>query len=176
MTEPLIFLDLETTGLDVRTDVILEIGMIATTSDLEVLSDFMNVVHQPDKTLDSMNEWCINQHGASGLTKDSRESAYSLQAAEQNALDFVGNYAPIQGSAIMCGNTINFDRQFLLFHMRGLHDWFHYRNIDVSGIKTLGKLWYPQLEQLNKKGSHRTLGDLHDSIEELKYYREKIFK
>jgi oligoribonuclease len=176
MTELLVWVDLETTGLDVRTDVILEVGIIVTTPKLEILDEFMQVVHQHDKVLDSMNEWCINQHGASGLTRDSRESTYSLQVVEQNALDFIERYAPTQGTAVMCGNTISFDRQFLQFHMRALHDWFHYRNIDVSGIKTLGKLWYPELEQLNKKGNHRTLGDLHDSIEELKYYQERIFK
>ncbi len=176
MIESLIFLDLETTGLDVREDVILEVGMIATTSDLDILDEFMQVIHQHDKLLDSMNEWCINQHGASGLTKDCKESTYSQQAVEQNALDFIERYAPKQGSAVMCGNTVGFDRQFLQFHMRALHDWFHYRSIDVSGIKTLGRLWYPQLEQMNKKGGHRTLGDLHDSISELAYYREAIFK
>lgn len=172
----LVWVDLETTGLDVRTDVILEVGMIVTTSDLDVIDEFMQVVHQPDKVLDSMGEWCINQHGSSGLTKDSKESLTSDLVVEQNALDFLEKHIPTQGSAVMCGNTIGFDRQFLQFHMRGLHDWFHYRSIDVSGIKTLGRLWYPDLEPLNKKGSHRTLGDLHDSLEELRYYRENIFK
>ena len=176
MPETFVFLDLETTGLDVRADHILELGMIVTTPELEVVDKFVQVVHVSDEILESMSAWCINQHGFSGLTKESRESTTELPMTEQLALDFLEQYAPQQGTAIMCGNTISFDRLFLQFHMRGLHDWFHYRNIDVSSIKTLARVWYPAIEPLNKVGSHRTLGDLEDSIEELGYYRRLMFK
>lgn len=173
----LIWLDLETTGLDVRECTILELGMIVTTDDLEPIDYFMQVIHQPDRILESMGEWCINQHGASGLTKESRESVKELPLAEQEAMDFVEkHFPPTVERPVMCGNTIGFDRQFLQFHMRGLHDEFHYRSIDVSGIKILGRIWYPHLEQLSIKGGHRTIADLKDSIEELRHYRKTIFK
>lgn len=173
----LIWIDLEMTGLDPDHDRILEMAVIVTDSQLNILEESpVLVVHQSDEVLTSMNEWCIQTHGESGLTDRVRASTLTEAEAEAQMLAFVQRYTPT-GESPMCGNSIGQDRRFLWRHMPKLHDHFHYRNIDVSTIKELARRWRPELlEQHIKKGSHLALDDIRESIEELQFYRRTFFK
>ncbi len=133
----LVWLDLEMTGLEPDRDVIMEIATVVTDSDLNVLAEGPCLaVHQPDAVLDTMDPWCIEQHGKSGLTQRCRESKVSALDAQARTLEFLAKWcAP--GKSPLCGNTIGQDRRFLVKYMPRLHDFFHYRSIDVSSIKEL---------------------------------------
>ncbi|MCS5558692.1 MAG: oligoribonuclease [Oceanospirillaceae bacterium] len=169
----LIWLDLEMTGLDPEQDVIIEIATIVTDPHLNVLAEGPSIViHQSDSVLASMNEWCINQHGKSGLTQRVRESSVSCAQAEQQTIAFLKTLVDI-GHSPMCGNTISQDRRFLVKYMPQLEAHFHYRNVDVSTLKELARRWRPELlDGLKKGGSHLALDDIRDSIAEMAYYRE----
>jgi oligoribonuclease len=175
-TDNLIWIDLEMTGLDPDHDYILEIATIVTDANLNVIAEGPNlVVHQPDSVLDNMNEWCINQHGKTGLTQKCRESTLTEREAEQQTIDFLMDYVD-RGASPMCGNSIGQDRRFLDRHMPELESYFHYRNLDVSSVKELAKRWKPDvLKTLKKQGSHLALDDIRDSIYELAHYREHFF-
>jgi oligoribonuclease len=172
----LIWIDLEMTGLDPDTDVIIEIATIVTDSNLNVLAEGPSiVVHQPDLILDTMNEWCVNQHGKSGLTQRVRDSKISLEEAEQQTIDFVSQFVD-KGKSPICGNSIGQDRRFLVREMPALEEYFHYRNLDVSSVKEIARRWKPELlAGLKKNGSHLAMDDIKDSIDELRYYREHFF-
>lgn len=177
LAENLVWLDLEMTGLDPRTDRILEVAVIVTDPDLNILAEGPVIaVHQPESVLESMNEWCVETHGKTGLTERVRQSTISEAEAEKITIDFLKQYAE-PGKSPMCGNTIGQDRRFLFNYMSDLHDFFHYRNIDVSTLKELARRWKPELlKGVTKEGSHKAIEDIRESIEEMKFYREHFIK
>ncbi|KEI69934.1 oligoribonuclease [Endozoicomonas elysicola] len=176
-SDNLIWIDLEMTGLDPVNDRILEIATIVTDSQLNILEEGPVIaVHQGDEVLDAMNEWCVNTHGATGLTDRVRASTISERQAEQITLDFLRKHVD-QGISPMCGNSIGQDRRFLWRYMSELNDYFHYRNIDVSTLKELARRWKPELlTQFSKKGTHLALEDIRESIDELRFYRQHFIK
>ena len=173
----LVWLDMEMTGLNPDTDRIIELAMVVTTSDLEVVAESpVWVVHQPDSILDGMDEWNTNTHGKSGLTARVRASTLDVATVEAQALAFLKEYVPERGSP-MCGNSIGQDRRFMARWMPTMEAYFHYRNLDVSTLKELAKRWKPEiLAGLVKEGRHEALADIYESIMELKYYREHFIK
>ena len=173
----LIWLDLEMTGLEPKTDVILEIATIITDSQLNVLAEGpVFAIHQSDEVLNNMNAWCIDHHGQSGLTQRCRESKTSLEQASAETLAFIKPYVT-KGKSPMCGNSIGQDRRFINQYMAEFEDYFHYRNIDVSTIKELARRWKPEvLDKVVKTGAHLAMDDIRESIEELKVYKEHFFQ
>jgi oligoribonuclease len=173
----LIWIDLEMTGLDTGKDYIIEIATIVTDSQLNILAEGpVLAIHQPDPVLKRMDEWNTRQHGGSGLTERVRKSTLTEAQAERLTIKFLSEYVPANASP-MCGNSICQDRRFLARCMPELERYFHYRNLDVSSIKELAMRWSPTVAQGFKKGStHLALDDARDSIRELQYYREQLFK
>jgi oligoribonuclease len=173
----LIWLDLEMTGLSPEQDLILEVATVVTDSNLNTIAEGPVIaVHQPDHILDSMNDWCINQHNKSGLVDRVRNSTITEQQAEEMTLTFLSQYV-VNGRSPMCGNSICQDRRFLAKWMPTLADFFHYRNLDVSSIKILAQHWAPNLiKNFYKESTHVALQDIYDSIAELKFYREHFFR
>jgi oligoribonuclease len=173
----LVWLDMEMTGLFPDTDRIIELAMVMTDSQLNVIAEApVWVVHQPDSVLDAMDEWNRNTHGRSGLTEKVKAATTDEAAIETAALEFLKLHVPRMASP-MCGNSICQDRRFMARYMPVLEDWFHYRNLDVSTLKELCKRWKPELAKgLKKHGKHEALADIYESIDELKYYREHFLK
>ncbi|KIG15615.1 3'-to-5' oligoribonuclease [Enhygromyxa salina] len=172
---PLIWIDMEMTGLDPDTEKVLEIATLITNADLELIAEGPElVIHQPDEVLDAMGEWCVEHHGASGLTELARASTLTVEEAERQTLAFVQAHCP-PGQSPLCGNTIGQDRRFLVRHMPALERFFHYRSVDVTTLKELCQRWYPTLPGIAKAETHRALDDIRESIAELRYYREHMF-
>lgn len=173
----LVWIDLEMSGLDVESDVILEIATIVTDSDLEVLAEGPElVIDQPEAILEGMDEWNTKHHGESGLTDAVRESSLSVDDAETKTLQFIKQYCH-RDSAPLCGNSVWQDRRFLARYMPRLEQFLHYRIIDVSSVKELVRRWYPdEVSAPSKEQSHRALDDIRESIRELAYYREHVFE
>ena len=170
----LIWIDLEMTGLDPDKERIIEIATLVTDSDLNILAEGPNfIISQAKEILDSMDEWNQNQHGKSGLIEEVIESNITEQAAEIETLDFISKYVGEKISP-MCGNTVSHDRRFLSKYMPRLEEYFNYRHIDVSSFKEVAVRWMNEAQVYEKKGSHRALGDIKESVEELKFYK-KIF-
>lgn len=171
----LIWMDLEMTGLNPQEDTILEIATIVTDINLNIIEVGPEIaIYQDDEVLDGMNEWCQVHHNQSGLVERVRNSKISLKEAEEQTLEFIQQHVP-KGIAPLCGNSIHQDRNFLTAYMPKLNAHFHYRNVDVSTLKELVSRWYPNLEKFEKQGKHTALEDIKESIDELKYYRKKIF-
>ena len=171
------WLDMEMTGLYPETDRIIEVAMIITDSNLNVLaqSDVL-VVHQSDELLNGMDAWNTSTHGRTGLTERVRASTASEAEVEQNLLDFMAQWLPEKTSP-MCGNTIHQDRRFMVRYMPQLEAYFHYRNLDVSTLKELARRWNPELAKgVVKRCTHQALDDILESIEEMRYYREHFLK
>ncbi len=171
----LIWIDLEMTGLDPNKEKIIEIATIVTDKDLNILAEGpMMAVTQPKALLDQMDSWCVEHHGQSGLTQRVLDSQITDQQAEQATIEFLQQWID-PGKSPMCGNSIGQDRRFLVRYMPKLHDYFHYRNIDVSTLKELSKRWKPQiLDGFKKQNKHLALDDIRESIQELEYYRQHL--
>ena len=173
----LVWLDMEMTGLDPDSDRIIEVAIVVTDAQLNMVSQApVLVVHQPDSVLDAMDDWNKSTHARSGLIDKVKASTLGERAVEDQLLTFLAQHVPGKTSP-MCGNSICQDRRFLARHMPRLEAYFHYRNLDVSTLKELAKRWKPEIAKgLVKQGKHEALADIHESIEELKYYREHFLK
>jgi oligoribonuclease len=173
----LIWLDMEMTGLNPDTDRIIELAVVVTDSQLNIVAESpVLVVHQPDSVLDAMDDWNKSTHGRTGLIERVRASTLDEAAAEAQMLAFLQQYVPVRASP-MCGNSICQDRRFMARWMPALERHFHYRNLDVSTLKELCKRWKPEIARgVVKKGRHEALADILESIEELRYYRENFLR
>ena len=173
----LVWLDCEMSGLEPDTERLLEIAVVVTGPHLEPLVEGpVFVIHQSDVLLDQMDAWNKRTHGKSGLVNKVRASSVSEAQAEQQLLDFLADYVP-KGASPLCGNTIGQDRRFLVKYMPRLEGFFHYRNLDVSTLKELAKRWRPELySAFKKQQQHTALADVHESIDELVYYRRTFLK
>ncbi|NIQ00378.1 MAG: oligoribonuclease [Nitrospinaceae bacterium] len=172
----LVWMDLEMTGLDPETEVIIEIATIITDAELNILEEGpVVVISQNDEILNQMDEWNQRTHGASGLTQKVRESTISIEEAEMATLEFIKKYVPYN-IAPLCGNSVGQDRRFLYKYMPHVSNYLHYRNIDVTSIKEIVKRWYPKGPKFPKKSDeHKALVDIRESIAELVFYREHFF-
>ena len=176
MTSPLIWIDLEMTGLDPENQVIVEIASVVTDDQLNVIGEGPDMaIRHSSSILSRMEPWSLKHHTESGLLERIKASPYACKNAEEETLRFISRYCK-EGASPMCGNTIGQDRRFLVKHMPTLEKFFHYRNIDVSSVKELVKRWYPALPSFTKKKAHLALSDILESINELRYYREKVFR
>ena len=174
----LAWLDLEMTGLDPATDVIVEIATLLTDDDLKEVAVGPNLtVHQPPKVLDRMSERVRSMHTSNGLLDAIAASATSLGEAGEATLDFLRDHIPKPGTVPLCGNSIGTDRRFLTASLPEVDAYFHYRSIDVSTIKELARRWHPEVASSapEKTGGHRALDDIRESIAELRHYREHLF-
>ena len=169
----LIWIDMEMTGLVPDSDRIIEVALLVTDPQLEVIAEGpVLVLHQPDEVLAAMDSWNKGVHGKSGLIDKVKASTLDEAAVEARLLEFLAPLVPA-GASPMCGNSICQDRRFLARSMPRLEAYFHYRNLDVSTLKELVKRWKPELAKgLKKEGRHEALADILDSIEEPKYYRK----
>jgi len=172
-----IWIDLEMTGLDTQNDHIIEIATVVTDRDLHVLAEGpVLAIFQSDETLARMDDWNKKHHGESGLIERVRGSRIAESDAEKLTLSFLQRWVPA-GASPMCGNSICQDRRFLARWMPELEAYFHYRNLDVSTLKELAGRWAPHIKDgFRKKNSHRALDDILESIGELRYYREHLFR
>lgn len=176
--EELVWIDCEMTGLNLRNDRLIEIAVLVTDADLNILGDGLDVViHAPDEALDSMVDVVAQMHKRSGLTEEVRASTVDLATAERLVLDYIRGHVKQAKTAPLCGNSIATDRGFIARDMPELDEYLHYRMIDVSSIKELCRRWYPRIYfgQPEKGLAHRALADIHESIRELRYYRRTAF-
>jgi len=173
----LIWIDMEMSGLDPDSDRILEVALVVTDSALNTLAEGpVLVVHQPDAVLAAMDDWNRSTHAKSGLTEKVKAATLTEPQAEARLLAFLAEHVPAKASP-MCGNSVHQDRRFLARYMPALEAHFLYRNLDVSTLKELAKRWKPEIMAgLVKHGKHEALADIYESIAELKYYREHLFK
>ncbi|HEU4422706.1 MAG TPA: oligoribonuclease [Pilimelia sp.] len=178
MADLLVWVDCEMTGLDLDKDALIEVAVLVTDPDLNVLGDGVDVViHADEAALAGMPDVVREMHEKSGLTDAVRQSTVTLRQAEDLVLEYVTQYVPDPRSAPLCGNSIATDRGFLARDMPRLDAHLHYRMIDVSSIKELCRRWYPRVYfgQPAKGLSHRALADIRESIRELEYYRRTVF-
>ncbi len=173
----LIWVDLEMTGLDPETDRIIEVAVVVTDANLNVLAEGpVYAIHQTDAVLNGMDAWNKGTHGRSGLIDRVKASNITEAMAEDALIDFLIDYVP-RGKSPMCGNTICQDRRFMAKTMPKLEAFFHYRNLDVSTLKELARRWKPELiDGFKKQQKHTALADIMESIDELKYYREHFIR
>ncbi|MCA1247130.1 oligoribonuclease [Massilia sp. MS-15] len=173
----LVWLDMEMTGLDPDTDRIIEVAVVVTDADLNIIAEGpVFAIHQSDETLDKMDNWNKGTHGKSGLIDRVKASTVTEAQAEQELIAFLKKYVPANKSP-MCGNSICQDRRFMARGMPKLEAFFHYRNLDVSTLKELCRRWKPELASgFKKHQKHTALADIVESIEELRYYREHFIK
>ncbi len=176
-TDRLVWMDLEMSGLDPETNRILEAAILVTDGQLEIIAEGPElVIHQPDALLDGMDEWNTKHHGQSGLTARVRASTVTEADAQAQLVAFVAAHVPARG-APLAGTSIHQDRVFVQRYLPALAAHLHYRNVDVSTVKELVRRWYPQAYEARptKKGTHRALDDIRESVEELRYYRKVCF-
>ena len=176
--DELVWIDCEMTGLDLKSDRLIEIAVLVTDAELNILGDGIDVViHAPDEALSGMIEVVAQMHDRSGLTEEVRASTVDVPAAEEMVLDYIRSHVKQAKTAPLAGNSIATDRGFIARDMPALDDYLHYRMIDVSSIKELCRRWYPRIYfgQPEKGLAHRALADIHESIRELQYYRRTAF-
>ncbi|WWD03092.1 hypothetical protein V865_001138 [Kwoniella europaea PYCC6329] len=178
---PLVWVDCEMTGLDFLNDRIIEIAVIITNGRLEPVDEGVNyIINTPKEVLDNMNEWCVNQHGKSGLTQACLDSPYSYDQVTDKVLEYIERWIPERGAGVLAGSTVHADMRFMMIGMPKVMKHLSYRIVDVSSIKEICKRWYPSVRQQDKarrteECAHRALDDIKASIAELKFYQEKIF-
>jgi oligoribonuclease len=178
VTDRLVWIDCEMTGLDVRRDALIEVAVLITDAELTLLDEGLDVIiHTHDDVLATMVPFVRDMHASSGLTDQVRGSTITLGEAGTMVLDYIKKHVPEAKSAPLCGNSIATDRGFLARDMPALDEHLHYRMIDVSSIKELAKRWYPRVYQSQPaKGlAHRALADIHESLHELIFYRQTLF-
>ena len=178
MDGALVWMDLEMTGLDPTKDVIVEIATLVTDAELNIVAEGPDlVVHIDDTLVEGMGEVVKNMHAKSGLSEAIRKSTVTLEEAGAATLAFIKEHVPQARTAPLCGNSIGTDRRFLLAYLPEIEEYLHYRSVDVSTVKELVSRWYPELyaKRPNKSGNHRALGDIIDSVAELRYYRDAVF-
>ncbi|GAA3393458.1 oligoribonuclease [Cryptosporangium minutisporangium] len=178
MTERLVWVDCEMTGLELGHDALIEVAALVTDSELNILGEGIDVViHASDEMLSGMLDVVRDMHAKSGLTDEVRASTVTLAEAEDQVLAYIQEHVPDPKSAPLCGNSIATDRGFIARDMPRLDNYLHYRMVDVSSIKELCRRWYPRVYfgQPAKGLAHRALADIRESIRELQYYRQAIF-
>ena len=176
--DELVWIDCEMTGLDLKSDLLIEIAVLVTDSELNILGDGLDVViHAGDEALSSMVDVVAQMHSKSGLIEEVRASTTDVATAESMVLDYIRTHISQAKTAPLAGNSIATDRGFIARDMPKLDDYLHYRMIDVSSIKELCRRWYPRIYfgQPEKGLAHRALADIHESIRELRYYRQTAF-
>jgi oligoribonuclease len=171
-------MDLEMTGLNPDVDVIVEIATLITDDDLNIVEEGPDlVIHQPEEKLAIMNQVVVDMHTKSGLLDLIRASTVTIDEAKTQTLEFIRKHVTEARVIPLCGNSIGTDRRFLARYMPEIEDYLHYRNVDVSTIKELAKRWYPKvgMDRPHKNGTHRAMDDVRASVDELRFYRGKVF-
>ncbi|QSR32067.1 oligoribonuclease [Nocardioides sp. S5] len=177
MNDRLVWIDCEMTGLDLGADALIEVAALVTDFELNVLGEGVDVIIKPSQeSLDQMVEFVHSMHEKSGLLEE-LASGMTLADAEEQVLAYIKEHCPDGSRPPLAGNTVATDRAFLARDMPGLESFLHYRIVDVSSIKELSRRWYPRayFSAPTKRGNHRALADIQESIEELRYYREAVF-
>ena len=175
----LVWIDLEMTGLDVERHRIVEVAVLVTDAQLEILADGLDlVVHQPPEVMAEMDDFVRKMHTKSGLLDEIERSSLTLDDAGTQAVEYIRQFVPEAATAPMCGNSIGVDRRFLDRYLPDLDRYLHYRSIDVSSVKELCRRWYPAVykKRPGKAETHRALDDIRESVAELRYYREAIMR
>jgi oligoribonuclease len=173
----LVWIDCEMTGLDLTRDALVEVAVLVTDAELNVLGEGIDlVIRPPDDAIAQMPDVVRQMHTASGLLA-ALPSGVSLDQANEAVLAYIKQHVSEPGKAPLAGNTVHMDRLFLARDLPAVESWLHYRNVDVSSIKELARRWYPRVyfASPEKTGNHRALGDIRDSIDELRYYRRTVF-
>ena len=175
-SQRMVWIDLEMTGLDIEKESIIEIATVITDSELNIIAQGPNLaVSVSEELLASMDEWNTTHHNQSGLVERIRHEGVSISEAQQQTLEFLKQWVNPK-TAPLCGNSVWNDRRFLDKEMPLVADYLHYRMVDVSTIKELARRWYPKVDKYRKKLSHLALDDILESIEELQYFRDKVFQ
>lgn len=175
----LVWMDLEMTGLDIGHDLVVEIATLITDDDLEVVAEGPDlVIGAPLNILDGMADVVRKMHTKSGLLDEIKASTVTVADAGAATLAFIKEHVPEPRSVPLCGNSIGTDRRFLARDLPEIEEYLHYRSVDVSTVKELCRRWYPDaIAGLpDKKGGHRALDDIRESVAELRYYREAVFR
>jgi oligoribonuclease len=175
----LVWMDLEMTGLDPTSDVIVEIATLVTDDDLELVAEGPDlVIATPADKLAGMDQVVVDMHTRSGLLEQIKQSTVTLEDAGRQTLEFIKEHVPEPRSVPLCGNSIGTDRRFLAAYLPDIENHLHYRSIDVSTIKELSRRWYPATLSgaPSKAGGHRALDDIRESVAELRYWRETVFR
>lgn len=173
----MVWIDCEMTGLDLESDELVEIAVVITDYDLNILDPGINIVIKPDDSaLENMGDFVRNMHTTSGLIEEI-PNGVSVAEAEYEVIEYILKFVPAEQKAPLAGNTIGTDRGFIARYMPRLDNHLHYRNVDVSSIKELSRRWYPRayFNSPAKDGGHRALADILESIRELAYYRKAVF-
>jgi len=175
----LVWMDLEMTGLDPTTDVIVEIATLVTDDELELVAEGPDlVIATPPEKLAGMDQVVVDMHTRSGLLEQIKQSTVTLEEAGRQTLEFIKEHVPEPRSVPLCGNSIGTDRRFLAAYLPDIENHLHYRSIDVSTIKELSRRWYPASLSgaPGKAGGHRALDDIRESVAELRYWRDAVFR